>query len=436
MGYHSVEISGIFYILLLPVLRASISNVCLDVNDILSTNWMPSSILEKIYANQRQDNVSSIVNEDVSHKELMDGTIGNALTTMTFHRSMMNQYLCRNFVANQILSQMTRESSFHKRMDGPEGEEFNSSHVENLKTNLLSDSGSSSYEDWLKKSATFEDIYRHHSKINELKEAPSRMVPKKFENINAKTKIDYDYHGVPGVKKITISSIKKKVYFVDYVINDGGGYHLFESSPHYPHPTSHRPTYLDKDYKKDEKITDFFEIALTALAFLSFGMFVIHLIMSISAVHNNNNNNNYYPSTPNPRIVALNIRPAALNEDTEEADDFSTNSDDYIKFRSVKDIPHKVTANELTKHLLKVLDAALHSSKDNAKCLKNALCKATKSSRDAHGGNRLFMTLWSFGTAWLAGNLSNQQISKTEGFQAVLAGIGLANCNNIYPCIN
>lgn len=35
-------------------------------------------------------------------------------------------------------------------------------------------------------------------------------------------------------------------------------------------------------YEKEKDLTDLFEIALTALAYLSFGMFIIHVVMCIS----------------------------------------------------------------------------------------------------------------------------------------------------------
>lgn len=44
----------------------------------------------------------------------------------------------------------------------------------------------------------------------------------------------------------------------------------------------HAPVYHSKGKGHDLSIKDFFEIALTALAFLAFGLFVIQLLMSIT----------------------------------------------------------------------------------------------------------------------------------------------------------
>lgn len=57
----------------------------------------------------------------------------------------MNEYLCRNFVAEQIVSEMTL-SKIQKRV----GHE-NNGKVLKRKQELLQDEGSSAYKDWLSK---------------------------------------------------------------------------------------------------------------------------------------------------------------------------------------------------------------------------------------------------------------------------------------------
>lgn len=218
--------------LILVILKEcnAVGNVCLDVNDILSTNWMPGTLLEKIAS----DDVIASDNKT----EILDGSISNALQTMNFHRSMMNQFMCRSYVANQIATEITKKTTFKRRI----GEE----QTEGVRNQLMSDEGSASYETWLRKSATLEDILKH------LNQPEDRADQDKI-----KTKADQDYQGIP-----------------DYM-NEGLP-QLYE-----PHPTSYS---LEKG--KEGKLADVFEIALTALAYLSFGMFLIHLIMSISAMNN------------------------------------------------------------------------------------------------------------------------------------------------------
>lgn len=113
----------------------ALANVCLDVNDILSTNWMPGTLLEKI------ENDDVIVSDNKT--EILDGSIRNALQTMNFHRSMMNQFMCRSYVANQIATEITKKTTFKRRI----GEE----QTETSPKQLMSDEGSTSYETWLRK---------------------------------------------------------------------------------------------------------------------------------------------------------------------------------------------------------------------------------------------------------------------------------------------
>lgn len=64
---------------------SGIQNVCLDLNDILSSNWMPGTLMENMDSRDyhRMSNYSA---GDANEKKVFDGTISNALDTMTFHR--------------------------------------------------------------------------------------------------------------------------------------------------------------------------------------------------------------------------------------------------------------------------------------------------------------------------------------------------------------
>lgn len=124
--------------LILVILKEckALGNVCLDVNDILSTNWMPGTLLEKIGSDD-------VIDRDNKTVEILDGSISNALQTMNFHRSMMNQFMCRSYVANQIASEITKKTAFKRRI----GEE----QTEGVRNQLMSDEGSAGYETWLRK---------------------------------------------------------------------------------------------------------------------------------------------------------------------------------------------------------------------------------------------------------------------------------------------
>lgn len=59
---------------------------------------------------------------------------------------MMNEYMCRNFVAQQIVSEMSL-NKLERRM----GASLNRKGVIDIKSNLVDDEGSTNYKDWLTK---------------------------------------------------------------------------------------------------------------------------------------------------------------------------------------------------------------------------------------------------------------------------------------------
>lgn len=69
---------------------------------------------------------------------------------------MMNEYLCRNFVAEQIVADMTLTRIKRRLGKQPEGNGSGFHHPKpelalSLKNNLIEDEGSSSYKSWLSK---------------------------------------------------------------------------------------------------------------------------------------------------------------------------------------------------------------------------------------------------------------------------------------------
>nr|CAD7204061.1 unnamed protein product [Timema douglasi] len=90
---------------------------------------------------------------------------------------MMNEYLCRSYVAEEILSEVlaAEPPRAEKRVGSPppppkseEGHGRISTKLKKvvdlgaLKDNLLTDPGSSNYKNWLARTTTLEDIYRHY----------------------------------------------------------------------------------------------------------------------------------------------------------------------------------------------------------------------------------------------------------------------------------
>lgn len=73
-------------------------------------------------------------------------------------------------------------------------------------------------------------------------------------------------------------------HFVGHTAFAGGNPHIIHEHEHIIH--EHHPKYQvfhgENHTKKEHDVSDLFEIALTALAYLSFGMFIINVIMCIS----------------------------------------------------------------------------------------------------------------------------------------------------------
>ncbi|XP_066142183.1 uncharacterized protein [Euwallacea fornicatus] len=403
-------LTSLFFMLTLltmvPTKGEGLANICLNINDILSLNFMPGTLLERIGTDFIESNETTLTNDINKPGMVLDGSFKNALQTMNFHRSMMNQYLCRNYMANQIVSDITNRTTFKRRMSNVDGETMNQASVEteNLQKNFLLDQGSLTYQEWLRK---------HYSQMDEepIKKSDEDADVTKTLNTN---QADRDFHGISYDP-------------ADYIINHEG------VLPHFSYPPQH--SIIDKKFSKDEKLADVFEVALTALAYLSFGIFIVHLIMSISAVRNPQ------MTTLNSRIVVVYPRSPALYhsyESDESSPGSSFTTEEYIN--SYEEDPQPRTssdssvANELAKRLLTILDSALIAARDKGRCFKRAICSAAKYSRDLHGNSKLFMGFLSFGASWLSDKISEKALAKSEGLQAAILGLGDASCDMIYVC--
>lgn len=147
----------------------------MDLNDFLDENLMPGNLLllEGPFTNQTKDNLK-IESRENDENDVDDGTFGTAFSTMGFHRKMINEYLCTNFIAEQILIDETLPSSnkiqrrFGSALDIVDhldkiDESRSIDKLDKIKENMLYDQGSSGYKNWLEKTTTLEDIYRHYS---------------------------------------------------------------------------------------------------------------------------------------------------------------------------------------------------------------------------------------------------------------------------------
>ena len=73
---------------------------------------------------------------------------GNALKIMNYHRNKMNEYLCKNYIANEIIEGYKNLSLIKSDMSKRNGK-YPRLQKRLARESLLSDPGSRKYQDWL-----------------------------------------------------------------------------------------------------------------------------------------------------------------------------------------------------------------------------------------------------------------------------------------------
>lgn len=149
------------------VYGADESGYAIDINDILNEDLMPFSLL-LVQGPKNQTNISNF-DQDLIEKESRsdddgvdllhedNGSLDKAFHTMGFHRKMMNEYLCSNFLADQILSDVVtpKIDGFQRRSGAVEDEEMEVGRgllsKKEPKEVMRFDQGSSGYKNWLSK---------------------------------------------------------------------------------------------------------------------------------------------------------------------------------------------------------------------------------------------------------------------------------------------
>ncbi|KAL3276642.1 hypothetical protein HHI36_012014 [Cryptolaemus montrouzieri] len=293
----------------------------IDVDDLLSPDYMPTTLM--MLENPMRNETKKYPNTTTTKS---DGSLDKAILTMEYHRHMMNEYLCRSYIAEEIVQDMTI-SRIKKRMGavshGPGMSTLQSSKTNPVQNELLEDEGSANYKDWLSKSTTLEDIYRHYD-MTERSDAAKEDDGKDEEEDYDRQVAGYGYTYKPlanhapsklghSGEGIYISSADSSYPHSGggggYSSSGGGGgsysYGGHQFGAHQfgghsgggsfggGHPIIHEQViHIPKHHHhvkyvdKKDSLTELFEIALTALAFLSFGMFIAHVIMCISMTHN------------------------------------------------------------------------------------------------------------------------------------------------------
>jgi hypothetical protein len=162
----------------------------------------------------------------------------------------------------------------------------------------------------------------------------------------------------------------------------GYGDYDVPTSGHSAYGHGHPSTGLLEGMTKSLGLKDFFDIALTTLAFLSFGMFILQVIMCITMTKNDSN---------------MLMMPMEI-DDSGDTDTVTVDGGGgEMEVRQKREIglnQNVATINELSKRVLKSIDAVMVANKDQAKCLQRIVCDNNGFSRSQKDGQKYWIPVW------------------------------------------
>ncbi|XP_046740513.1 uncharacterized protein LOC124407944 [Diprion similis] len=411
---------------------------CVNSEDILAADLLPDSFL---FADQKSQRIQ---NGTGSRRTSNNGTIGEAFNAMGFHRKKMNEYLCHGFLAEKILTAVGG-SRVKRRLDASS----ENSYVDYVDDNnvsihekMLSDEGSSKYKDWLTKTTTLDDIYRHYApRPKEPKIKKKQFADRRYDDEEEEDEYDgavtgfampapistgkiggFDPSGPDEYSSATAHHFHHSDYFDHHVdpypqVHEE---HIFVPNHHesYHHHDHHRPSYHHHGKGKGHELSlkDFFEIALTALAFLAFGLFIIQLMMNV---------------TNSATATAATFLQADI-DGTRFKRDLSPPVSSPLTYAG------NVELNELSHRVLRSIEAVLLAEEDGGNCLRRTLCEDNKYSRETTGGRRIWSPVWSLGMSWVSGRMTRKTPWSVMlgSVKAAVLGLGGADCAILFPDCN
>ena len=179
-------------------------------------------------------------------------------------------------------------------------------------------------------------------------------------------------------------------------------------------PSGHEH-HLHHEYKghKSLGLKEIFEIALTTLAYLAFGMFMLQVIMCITMDQ----------TGQGTMMVTPMEGSAELDPVTEE-----------VRKRRAVPVANMERINELAKVVLVSIESTHTAEHDGGQCLFRTLCETNKLSRRTER-NKFWIPLWGLGMTWFSPKVVTGQPrmhSILDGIKASLLGLGNADCRGVY----
>lgn len=96
--------------------------------------------------------------------------------------------------------------------------------------------------------------------------------------------------------------------------------------------------------------------------------------------------------------------------------------------------------NEITRKVLRSIEAVLVAQKDNGKCLHRSICENNKYSRTTtKNGHNIWIPVWGLGMSWLSSRMISTHApmsSILESLKASAMGLGGADCSIMYSECN
>lgn len=218
-------------------------------------------------------------------------------------------------------------------------------------------------------------------------------------------------------KRLLLPRASRRVIYIIWEVDGKVLYLTLVLTGFFPsgHGEQHHHHHVQQDYKSSKSLglKEIFEIALTTLAFLAFGMFMLQVIMCITMDH----------GVDGSMMVTPMEGSAELDPVTEE-----------VRKKRAVPVGNIGRINELAKIVLMSIESTYTANDDSGQCLFRTMCEANALSRRAEK-NKYWIPLWGLGMTWLSPRVITGQPrmhTVLDGIKASMLGLGNANCTQVY----